>query len=86
MLHHVQSVADQDALLLQAHRVLRAGGVLAGSDSIASEGLRNFHHDDIYNPVDPDDLAGRLTGAGFTDVRVDVASDDEWFSFAARKT
>jgi SAM-dependent methyltransferase len=86
MLHHVHSVTDQDALFVQAHRVLRQGGVFAGSDSIASEGLRRFHHDDIYTPVDPDDLAGRLTAAGFADIRIDVASGDEWFSFSARKS
>jgi SAM-dependent methyltransferase len=86
MLHHVHSVADQDALFVQAHRVLRQGGVFAGSDSIASDGLRRFHHDDIYTPVNPHDLQARLTAAGFTDIRVNVAPEDEWFSFSAYKS
>ncbi|MEV4624632.1 methyltransferase domain-containing protein [Asanoa sp. NPDC049573] len=83
MLHHVHSAPDQDALFRHARRVLRSGGVFAGSDSIASSGLREFHHDDIYTPVDPHGLRDRLTAAGFTDIRVDIQPEDEWFSFSA---
>ena len=57
--------------------------MFAGSDSIASPGLRGFHGDDIYVPVDPDDLPRRLEAVGFPDVRVDVP-EPEWFTFVAR--
>jgi SAM-dependent methyltransferase len=83
MLHHVHSAADQDALFRHAQRVLRPGGVFAGSDSIASPGLRDFHRDDIYTPIDPRGLPDRLAAMGFTDIRVDIQPRDEWFSFSA---
>ena len=73
----------QDDLFAQARRVLRPGGVFAGSDSIASSGLRGFHHDDVYVPVDPSGLPARLEAAGFTDVEVSVP-EPEWFTFQAR--
>lgn len=83
MLHHVDSVERQDRLFAEAHRVLAADGVFAGSDSTATDGRRGFHAGDTYVPVDPDDLVGRLTAAGFRDVSVDVP-DPEWFTFVAR--
>lgn len=86
MLHHVHSATVQDALFGEAWRVLRPGALFAGSDSVASPGLREFHHDDVYTPVDPDRLPERLAAAGFTDVRVERAPRDEWFSFSARAT
>jgi ubiquinone/menaquinone biosynthesis C-methylase UbiE len=86
MLHHMHSDAAQNALFAEASRVLCPGGILAGSDSIASPGLRSFHHDDIYTPVDPDTLAERLRAAGFTSPDIRVAADDEWFSFVATRS
>ena len=83
MLHHVHTPRMQDDLFGQARRVLRPGGLFAGSDSIASPGLRGFHHDDVYVPVDPAGLPGRLEAAGFTDVEVSVP-EPEWFTFQAR--
>ena len=83
MLHHVHSPQVQDALFAEAGRVLRAGGVFAGSDSIASDGLRGFHEGDVYVPVDPGGLPARLAAAGFTDVEVTVP-EPEWFTFLAR--
>src|SRR2546423_2335211 len=71
MLHHVPSAARQDALFAEARRVLSPGGVFAGSDSVASPGLRDFHRDDTYVPVDPSTLTHRLARVGF--VAVDVA-------------
>jgi len=50
------------------------------SDSVTSNDLAAFHHDDIYNPVDPDTLADRLVAAGFTDVEVRTNA----FGWAAR--
>jgi SAM-dependent methyltransferase len=83
MLHHVDSPERQDALFAQAHRVLRPGGVFAGSDSTATEGRRAFHADDTYVPIDPDVLPERLRSAGFTDVDVAVP-DPEFLTFVAR--
>jgi SAM-dependent methyltransferase len=83
MLHHVHTPRMQDDLFAQARRVLRPGGVFAGSDSIASSGLSGFHDGDVYVPVDPAGLRARLEAAGFTDVEVSVP-EPEWFTFRAR--
>jgi SAM-dependent methyltransferase len=83
MLHHVHSTEAQDALFAEARRVLRPGGSFGGSDSIASPRLQEFHHDDIYVPVDPATLADRLRRAGFSTVDVQVPVPDRWFWFAA---
>lgn len=86
MLHHEHSVAAQNALFAEAYRVLRPGGGFVGSDSIASPGLREFHAGDIYTPVDPQTLPGHLSAAGFTDIKVQVAPEGEWFAFSAGKS
>jgi SAM-dependent methyltransferase len=83
MLHHVHSPAAQDALFAQARRVLRDGGVFAGSDSIAGTRLHDFHADDVYVPVDPAELPERLRRAGFGDASTTVVVP-EWFTFVAR--
>ncbi len=71
MLHHVPTAAAQDALLRESHRVLRPGGVMAGSDSRTSLRFRLFHLFDTHNPVDPLAFDRRLTAAGFSAVEVD---------------
>ena len=73
MLHHVPSVALQDRLLREVCRVVRPGGVFAGSDSRTSTVFRLAHLADTMVLVDPERFAGRLTDAGFTDVDVQVA-------------
>jgi ubiquinone/menaquinone biosynthesis C-methylase UbiE len=83
MLHHVPSVAQQDQVFTELHRVLRAGGVLAGQDSLASDELEALHVDDTYVPVDPGTLAARLEAAGFVDV--DVDTNEYAIRFRARK-
>jgi SAM-dependent methyltransferase len=70
MLHHVPSPELQDRLLAEVCRVLRPGGVFAGSDSTASFVLRLAHLGDTMVLADPDRFAGRLHAAGFTDARV----------------
>lgn len=82
MLHHVPSVALQDRLLREVRRVVRPGGVLAGSDSRANTVFRLAHLADTMVLVDPESFAGRLTDAGFTDVDVQVAKSA--FRFRAR--
>lgn len=84
MLHHVASPDRQDALFAEARRVLRADGLLAGSDSVGSPGLQDFHGCDTYQPVDPAGLPRRLAGAGFTRVDVRVPAPGTWFTFSAR--
>jgi len=70
MLHHLPSPQSQDRLLAEAYRVLRPGGVFAGSDSTASLLFRLAHLGDTMVLVDPDGFASRLQAAGFTDARV----------------
>lgn len=72
MLHHLPSSADQDRLFAEAARVLRPGGVLAGTDSLDGEEFRELHTGDICVPVEPAGLAGRLAEAGFGQVEVEV--------------
>lgn len=71
MLHHVPTSAAQDAVLAQSRRVLRDGGVLAGSDSATSLRFRLFHLFDTHNPVDPAFFESRLRTAGFSTAEVE---------------
>lgn len=82
MLHHVPTPAQQDKILAEVLRVLRPGGVLIGSDSLASNDLHHFHAGDTYNPVDPAWLLGRLQTLGFDQITVIV---DGTLKFIARK-
>jgi SAM-dependent methyltransferase len=67
-----------EGFFLEVARVLRPGGVFVAADSIGSDQLRQFHHDDIYQPVDPGGLADRLERAGLVDVAVNVYKDQGW--------
>ncbi len=82
MLHHVATPALQNKILAEAFRVLRPGGVLVGSDSLASDGLHHFHEGDTYNPVEPASLLTRLQTLGFEKITVMV---DEVLKFSAHK-
>ena len=72
MLHHIPTSAAQDRVFAELARVLKPGGMLVAADGIEDEGSRQFHADDIYNPIDPKTIDGRLTDAGFTTVEVRV--------------
>jgi len=72
MLHHVPTVAQQNALLAEVLRVLRPGGVLIGSDSLPSDGLHRFHQDDTYNPLEPASFIVRLQTLGFERLTISV--------------
>jgi ubiquinone/menaquinone biosynthesis C-methylase UbiE len=82
MLHHVPTPALQNKILGEAYRVLRPGGALVGSDSLASNDLHHFHADDTYNPVEPASLRTRLQTLGFERITIMV---DEILKFAAHK-
>lgn len=82
MLHHVPDAAAQYRILAEALRVLRPGGTLVGSDSLASTGLHHFHAGDTYNPVEPTTLLVWLRTVGFSAVTISV---DEVLKFTARK-
>lgn len=83
MLHHIPSAALQDRLFTEACRVLRPGGVFAGTDSQPSLRFRLIHLFDTMMCVDPSTLGGRLEAAGFRDV--DVAQAPGRVRFHARK-
>ncbi len=72
MLHHVPTLALQNAILAEALRVLRPGGFLIGSDSLPSDDLHHFHVDDTYNPIEPASLLTRLQTLGFAPITVMV--------------
>jgi SAM-dependent methyltransferase len=81
MLHHLPGAAAQDRLFAEAARVLRPGGVFAGTDSRPSLRWRLIHLGDICTPVDPVTLPGRLEAAGFA--RVVVDADERLARFVA---
>src|SRR3984885_9348877 len=68
MLHHMPSVAAQDQLFAELHRVLRPGGRFVATDSLDTERIRQAHIGDTYVPLDPATLEFRLQTAGFADI------------------
>jgi SAM-dependent methyltransferase len=74
MLHHVPSAALQDRLLSEVRRVLRPGGLFAGTDSVSSALLKGIHVGDTLNALDPSTFASRLERAGFTDIGIDLST------------
>jgi ubiquinone/menaquinone biosynthesis C-methylase UbiE len=84
MLHHVPSPQLQDRLLAEVYRVLRPGGVLAGTDSIGTgRAFKLLHVNDTLVPVAPDGLPVRIERAGLIEPRVDTGGSS--FRFRARK-
>jgi len=82
MLHHVPTQALQNEILAEALRVLKPGGALIASDSMASDGLHHFHEGDTYNPIDPGTVVTRLQTLGFGPLTVMI---DDRLQFVARK-
>ena len=72
MLHHLESAELQNKLFAEAARVLRPGGVFAGTDSLPGRFMKLLHAFDTLVLVDPDTLPQRLAAAGFENVQVDV--------------
>jgi SAM-dependent methyltransferase len=84
MLHHIPSEELQDRLFAEVLRVLRPGGVFAGTDSIGRGLLfKLIHIGDTLVLVDPDGLPGRLAATGFEEVR--VTTSPKSLRFSARK-
>ena len=83
MLHHVPSSALQGQLLAEVARVLRPGGIFAGTDSCFSPVFGLLHVFNTMAVVDPSTLPHRLRAVGFERVQVDVHLDR--FRFRARK-
>ena len=83
MLHHLPTAGSQYAALAEAFRILRPGGVLVGSDSLASPQLHEFHEGDTYNPIDPARLLVFLQAIGYA--RISLSVDHHHLTFAARK-
>jgi len=84
MLHHVPSPDLQDRLLAEASRVLQAGGMFAGTDSLGTgRAFKLLHVRDTLVPVLPDELPARLESAGLIEPHVERT--DSSFRFRARK-
>lgn len=66
MLHHLPSPAHQDRLFAEAARVLRPGGIFAGTDNTSNPVLRLIHAGDTFTPIDHRTIPPRLQSAGFT--------------------
>jgi SAM-dependent methyltransferase len=82
MLHHVPTTEEQNRIFAELGRVLQAGGLLIAADSAPRDQLDDFHKDDTWNPIDPDELPARLGAAGFE--AVDVRSYELGWTCAAR--
>ena len=78
MLHHVPTVDLQDRIFGELARVVAPGGTVVLNDSLGSDALRDFHHDDVYNPIDPSTLEARLAHAGFADAEISVNEFAFW--------
>jgi SAM-dependent methyltransferase len=84
MLHHLPSSELQDRLFGEVARVLRPGGVFAGTDSVGTgRAFRLLHIGDTLVPVDPAKLPGRLLAAGLEEPRVQLGGSS--FRFSARR-
>jgi SAM-dependent methyltransferase len=83
MLHHLPSRAAQDRLIGEVSRVLRPGGVFAGTDSLWSRGMQLIHAGDTLMTVNPGEFGRRLEAAGFSAVRIET--EKRVFRFACRR-
>jgi ubiquinone/menaquinone biosynthesis C-methylase UbiE len=84
MLHHVPSAEQQDRLLAEVTRVLRPGGVFAGSDSVGTgRFFKLLHVGDTLVPLPVEGMTARLERAGLSDPHVSVGGSS--FRFRAIK-
>jgi len=84
MLHHIPSRELQDRAFAEIARVLRPGGVFAGTDSLGTGWLfKLIHIGDTLTAIDPDGMPERLARAGLVDAQ--VSRSNRSFRFRARK-
>jgi ubiquinone/menaquinone biosynthesis C-methylase UbiE len=84
MLHHLPSPQLQDRLLAEVARVLRPGGLFAGTDSLGTGRLfALLHVGDTLVPVSPEELPERLRSVGLA--KPEVRAGGNSFRFRARK-
>jgi ubiquinone/menaquinone biosynthesis C-methylase UbiE len=84
MLHHIPVREDQDRVFAEVSRVLRPGGMFAGTDSMGTGMLfKLIHIGDTLLQIDPAGLPARLEQSGLGQVAVDRANGT--FRFRARK-
>ncbi len=84
MLHHVPSAELQNRLLAEAARVLRPGGMFAGTDSLGTgRAFKLLHMGDTLVPVLPGELPARMERAGLTEASVERSGRS--FRFRAHK-
>lgn len=84
MLHHIPKPELQDRAFGEIARVLRPGGIFAGTDSIGTGVLfKLIHVGDTLLPLDPAQLPARLSAAGLTGPRVERANGS--LRFRARR-
>ena len=83
MLHHVPSPALQDRLFAEVYRVLKPGGIFAGTDSLKSLLMKIFHIRDTMLLVDPSGLPSRLQSAGFRNAEIEISAGR--FRFVAQR-
>jgi SAM-dependent methyltransferase len=84
MLHHLPSPELQDRLLGEVARVLRPGGVFAGTDSLGTGLLfKVIHVGDTLVPVSPRDMDARIERAGMVEPQVELGGRS--FRFRAHK-
>jgi ubiquinone/menaquinone biosynthesis C-methylase UbiE len=84
MLHHIPAAVQQDRLLAEVARVIRPGGIFAGTDSVTGFLFRTIHLGDTLTPVDPAELPQRLKAAGFAEISVERRTRN--FRFRARRS
>lgn len=84
MLHHIQRREQQDRMFAEAARVLRPGGVFAGTDSVGTGWLfQLIHLGDTLLPIEPAELPPRLREAGLHEPQIERAEGS--FRFRAHK-
>lgn len=84
MLHHLPSRELQDRLLSEVSRVLRPGGIFAGTDSLGTgRAFKLLHIGDTLVPVSPTALPARLEHVGLVEPSVEAGGRS--FRFHARK-
>ncbi len=84
MLHHIPRREQQDRAFAEIARVLRAGGLFAGTDSVGTGAVfKLIHLGDTLLPIDPEEMASRLGRAGL--MEPDVEGNGKSFRFRACK-